>query len=166
MLIMKKRRFQFGLRTLLLAMAAVGLLIGLVLIPAINRMQRKRITRPFVPHRVWVGFAADDSIAVHCNDPQFDDARLRQLRGNLTGLDCLTHLKLSNTKITDASLSLVGSLSTLRYLDLENTQVSDAGLRHLAGLKNLDGLKLRNTAVTEAGVTALQIELPHTEINH
>ena len=98
-------------------------------------------------------------------------------------------LNLGSTKVTDAGMKVVASLSGLRRLDLHLTAVGDAGVGELKGLANLDylnlygtkvgdaGLKsvaalaslsrlyLWQTAVTDAGVAELQKALPKLVVN-
>ena len=64
-------------------------------------------------------------------------------------------LNLAGSKITDAGLAQVASLTNLRRLHLEKTAITDAGLAHLKGLANLEYLNLYGTAVTDAGLAHL-----------
>ena len=99
-------------------------------------------------------------------------------------------LSLRSTRITDESLTVLGSLKCLRSIDLSDTAVTDNGVRHLADMPHLDDLNLANTAVTDAtlhrlhglarlnildvtdtqvtatGVDLLQQAKPHMTINY
>lgn len=77
-------------------------------------------------------------------------ALLGSLSANINELD------LSNTKITDAALAVIGKCTRLTWLNLSNTAVSDAGLASLKGLSNLDYLNLHSTSVTDNGLAALK----------
>ena len=77
-------------------------------------------------------------------------ADLTPLEGmNLAGL---THLDLSNTKVTDAGMVYFKDCKNLTYLDLGSTKVSDAGLAHFKDCKNLTDLDLDGTQVSDAGL--------------
>lgn len=68
----------------------------------------------------------------------------------------LVWLKLGNTKITDASLKVVGQCTNLTQLQLNHTAISDQGLKELKPLKNLQTLNLVGTKVTAAGLSELK----------
>ncbi len=65
-------------------------------------------------------------------------------------------LILCQTKITDAGLAHLKSLTNLQTLDLRRTKVSDAGLAHLKPLSNLQNLSLMETKVSDAGLAHLK----------
>lgn len=79
-----------------------------------------------------------------------DLARLTPLALNLRWLD------LAGTRVTDAGLAVLASMTNLTRLHLERTGVTDAGLAHLAGLRDLEYLNLYGTAVTDAGLARLR----------
>lgn len=64
-------------------------------------------------------------------------------------------LKLSDTKVSDATLAEVAKLKNLQKLHLEQTSVTDAGLKNLKGLEHLEYLNLYGTAITDAGLAEL-----------
>lgn len=68
----------------------------------------------------------------------------------------LLWLKLSNTKIGDEGLALIGQCSNLRLLQLSNTNISDKGLAALRSLTQLESLNLVGTNVTTSGVLQLK----------
>ena len=59
----------------------------------------------------------------------------------------VVEVKFRGTQVTDAGLKELAGLTELQLLDLEGTQVTDAGLKELAGLKKLQGLYLYSTQV-------------------
>lgn len=67
----------------------------------------------------------------------------------------LVWLKLTNTKITDASTASIGKLPNLVKLFLNNTAITDKGLDNISNLKNLEYLNLVNTQITDAGLAKL-----------
>jgi Leucine-rich repeat (LRR) protein len=81
-------------------------------------------------------------------------ADLTPLAGmNLAGL---THLDLTDTKVTDAGLVYFKDCKDLTYLDLHNTKVTDAGMVYFKGCKNLTSLYLYYTQVGDAGLLQYQ----------
>ncbi|MGH8006925.1 MAG: hypothetical protein ACREQ3_07940 [Candidatus Binatia bacterium] len=76
----------------------------------------------------------------------------------------LQYLQLSGTRIINAGLGYLRTLTGLRVLWLYDTRISDAGLVHLQGLTGLRVLNLRSTLVSPGGVDALQAALPQCEI--
>jgi hypothetical protein len=68
----------------------------------------------------------------------------------------LVSLKVSDTRLTDSALSVVGSLSALRRLHIDRTNITDKGLARLSGLDKLRDLNLVGTNITSAGVMQLK----------
>jgi Leucine Rich repeat len=81
------------------------------------------------------------------------DSELARIDGNLTHL---LRVNLAGTRVTDAGLVHLQTLTKLDLLDLSGTQVSDAGLVHLQGLTKLDNLDLSETQVSDAGLPHLR----------
>lgn len=75
---------------------------------------------------------------------------LKPLAGNITELD------LSDTKITDAAMQIVGTFPRLTKLNISGTAVTDAGVASLKGLTNLDYLAAHSTGVSDAAVETLK----------
>src|SRR5262249_51612789 len=80
-------------------------------------------------------------------------------------------LDLHGTRISDADLEILRSLTKLQSLNLYNTNVTDAGLVHLQGLTSLSTLYLNYTSITDAGLAHLtglphlqQLGLYHTQV--
>lgn len=88
------------------------------------------------------------------------DATLTQV----AKLKNLHKLHLEQTKITDAGLKSLKGLQHLAYLNLYGTSISDAGLAELTGLKNLHTIYLWQTKVTPTGLAQLKKALPQVEI--
>ena len=91
---------------------------------------------------------------------QLNDLTARDLSD--VGLACVAgrtdiiSLNLRDTKITDAGLMHLTTLSGLKRLHLERTAISDDGIEHLAGLKNLEYLNLYATKITDASLGYLK----------
>ncbi|WP_207394696.1 hypothetical protein [Bremerella alba] len=67
-----------------------------------------------------------------------------------------TDLVLSSMdKITDASLTRIGTFESLRWLDLTKTKITDAGIAHLTGCRSLRDLSLATTRLSDAGLAAI-----------
>jgi hypothetical protein len=74
---------------------------------------------------------------------------------------------LSYTKVTDAGIEALTSLTELEELRLDGTMITDAGLVHLTGMSKLHFIELYNTQVTDSGLAHL-IQLPalrHLSVN-
>ena len=76
-------------------------------------------------------------------------AELTSIGGNIAELD------LSDTKITDEALAVIGKYPRLHWLNLNNTAVTDAGIAHLKGLVNLSYLNLHSTNVSDTALISL-----------
>jgi mono/diheme cytochrome c family protein len=86
------------------------------------------------------------------NAKAFDDRQIALL----TELsDQIVTLKLSGTKVTDASMKEIGKLKYLTKLYLDRTAVTDAGLAALKSLKYLQYVNLIGTKVTNNGLINL-----------
>ena len=77
----------------------------------------------------------------------------------LAHLQSLTHLQelhLDHTEITDEGLKLLSSLPHLEILDLKGTKITDAGLATVGRLTRLKGLYLTRTGITDDGLAHLK----------
>lgn len=77
----------------------------------------------------------------------------------------LRRLLLSRTTLGDDALAHISGLTKLEVINLYGTNVSDAGLEHLAGLSNLKKLYLWNSKATSAGAERLARALPDVDVN-
>ncbi|MES2796934.1 MAG: c-type cytochrome domain-containing protein [Bacteroidota bacterium] len=92
-------------------------------------------------------------LEVSCiNAKEFNDENAKLL-SNIS--EQLVWLKLSNTKITDASMVTIGKLPNLVKLFLNHTSLTDNGLDNLSNLKNLEYLNLFDTKITDAGLAKI-----------
>jgi Planctomycete cytochrome C len=93
------------------------------------------------------------SVAFVQSTSQIGDKEMEQLRplaANITDLD------LSDTKITDAAMQVVGTFPRLTKLNISGTAVTDAGIASLKGCVNLDYLAAHSTSVSDAAVETLK----------
>jgi CheY-like chemotaxis protein len=77
----------------------------------------------------------------------------------LVHLQTLTHLQelhLDHSDITDEGLKLLTTLPNLEILDLKGTRITDAGLAEVGRLERLKGLYLTRTGITDAGLENLR----------
>lgn len=105
--------------------------------------------------------AADQTLWLRLSDTQITDKTLTEV-AKLTNL---TRLHLEQTKITDAGLSQLSTLKNLEYLNLIGTKISDNGVKKLGTLKNLKKLYLWKTDVTPRGAEELKKLLPELQID-
>ena len=75
---------------------------------------------------------------------------------HLQSLTSLQELHLDHTDITDEGLKLLTSLPNLEILDLKGTRITDAGLAEVGRLTGLKGLYLTRTGITDAGLAHLR----------
>jgi Leucine Rich repeat len=89
----------------------------------------------------------------------FDDSDLSDSGlARLQGLD-LHYLCLLQTKVTDAGVRHIRSLTNLEDLYLSHTSVGDAGMADLATLPKLSVLHVNETNVTDLGINSI-VKLP------
>ena len=75
---------------------------------------------------------------------------------HLQSLTSLQELHLDHTDVTDEGLKLLASLPNLEILDLKGTRITDAGLAEVGRLTGLKGLYLTRTGITDAGLAHLR----------
>jgi hypothetical protein len=75
---------------------------------------------------------------------------LKPLAANITELD------LSDTKVTDAAMQVVGTFPRLTKLNISSTAITDAGVASLKSLANLDYLAAHSTGLGDGSVDTLK----------
>ena len=174
-----RRRFQFGIRTLLVLTLAVALPFSWLAV----EMKKAREQRAAVDAIREFGYTAYDwefdaegffltngqpalpawltdrvgrdfcGTVVSFSGRQVDDATLERIKEFPT----IRILRIGQTRVTDAGLEhAIGNLTQLDQLDLSNTKVTDAGLKRLASLTELTQLELRKTKITDTGLEHLR----------
>ena len=83
---------------------------------------------------------------------------------HLQSMTALQELRLSHTEIGDRSLIYLKNLSNLERLNLAGTRITDQGLVHLRGLKKLKTLWLDVDACSPAALEQLTRALPDLAI--
>ncbi len=71
---------------------------------------------------------------------------------HLQTLPILDQLQLIGTRVTDAGMATIGTLTGLCRLDIVKSPITDEGVARLKGLVNLRRLLLHTTKVTDAGL--------------
>ena len=149
-----RRRFQFGLRSLLVLVTVVAVVCSWFSV----KMRQAEKQRKAV--EVIVGTGGDvryDYEFVSAMSPAGPDLPGPPWLGSLLGVDFLSDpLGVTYRAAKDADLVHLKELPSLQYLHLKGTQVSDAGLMHLKGLASLQTLRLEGTRVTDAGLVHLK----------
>ena len=69
----------------------------------------------------------------------------------------LVWLKLSNTKISDGSLTVIAQCDSITKLQLDYTSITDKGLESIAKLNQLQSLNLVGTNITAKGLLKLTV---------
>ena len=162
------RKFAFSLRTLIIAVLAIGAILGW----RVNRAhtQWRAVAQivaaggiatydyefngaypyetgtPWGPAwlRNWIGDEYFQEVtAVSFWDDRATDEALKAIKP----LDRLLELKLHGTKVTDAGLAHLENATGLRILALRETQVTDEGLAHLKSLGSLRRLALQGRRI-------------------
>ena len=77
----------------------------------------------------------------------------------LRGWKQLARLNLRGTKITDATLEMLGGLTTLEALDIGYAQLTDVGLDYLTSLSRLTWISMGGNKLTDTGLQFLR-QLP------
>jgi tetratricopeptide (TPR) repeat protein len=138
----RRLRFQYGLRSLMLATLAVCLALGW-----------------------YVGWAHLTGLRrlswLEISDTAVGDNGLE----HLAKLAKLEVLFLRGTLVTDHGLASLAALKWLRHIDLRSTAVSNQGLRVLEGLASLESLNVAETAVTPEGAAWLKHRLPKLAVD-
>ncbi len=150
-----RHRLQFTLRSLLILTLLVSLPLGWM---AFRRAQVQRRWKRYYALKTLGG-----EIDLHFAN------RGERVEGDGADDSPPWHIiavRLPKSRITNAELALVESLSTLKELDLSGTKISDEGLTRLGRLDRLEQLDLRDTRTTKAGVSQLKKLLPNCEILH
>jgi hypothetical protein len=75
---------------------------------------------------------------------------MKPLANNISELD------LSDTKITDAAMAVIGTFPRLTKLNISNTAITDTGIASLKGAPNLDFLAAHSTSISDSSLDVLK----------
>jgi hypothetical protein len=171
----RRRRFQFGIRALVILTVTVAVLFSW-LAAEINRARQEERIAASLQDRVFFGNspspAVPDWLTRLLGDNYFTNVKMiiaeRAMSDDdlrqVCQFDEATFAALGPSAITDAGLKNIKDLARVRSLSLRNTAITDAGLQHLASLNCLIELDLNGTKTTEEGVKALRAKLPQCTI--
>jgi hypothetical protein len=185
----KRRRLQFSLRTLLIAVLALGFLLGLLGSRALRaRRQRKAIEelagrgalvmydyesaaverqrplRPPVPQWLCTVFGVDFfADVVFVGKGGGSDLGQGDLI-HLKAFPDLEELQLYQSDVTDDDLAHLAGLGRLRWLDLSSDEITDEGLKHLMRLSSLEEVSVGGEKITDIGVARLREALPDAQV--
>ena len=102
----------------------------------------------YEPQRVSLGPIAK-------GNAHLDDAILASLSESLKSLRNLHVLDIRRSAATDKSAPLCAQLTSLTHLRLSDTQITDTAIRHIKQLPHLQSLLLANTRLTDDCVSDL-----------
>jgi len=175
-MLLKRFRFRFSVRTLVVAITVLGMVLGLAGNEVnrlwLHRQAKERIREldgmygsasegqgcePLGPW--WCPVVRDGLYAkeevVWFNSTKNDGLRDEDLQV-LRHFPHLTDLQITAPLITDEALIHIQGIKTLRELDLNGTQVTGRGLKRLGGIP-LEMLVLSGPAVTDETTEALAV---------
>jgi hypothetical protein len=150
-----KRRFQYSLRTLLVALTVVSVVVGISVQRA--RRQRDAVDAIRTKRGVMVQYDYEDE---HSRSKNRSGTAAQPFNARLLGIDMVADVvgvmvmgwRGSDAPFDDSDMALVSAFSKLKYLRLDGTKVTDHGLGSLVDLRHLKSVYLRGSPVTDAGV--------------
>ena len=158
----KKRWFQFGLQTLLLAMFVICVACAWL------AYERDKVRR----RQIAIAATVESGGTVNFDQNQpFRPPYLQKVLGDTT-LGDVRAVRLTGLPVTDADLKHLADMTAMEVLMLDETNITDAGLAYLVRMKRLKLLVLSRTHITDAGtiylsqLTALEgMTLDHTQVS-
>lgn len=179
----KRRWYQFSLRTLFIAFTLVSIVLVACIDLAPAQRQAVAVNRVYaLGGDLWLGqrvakgswilnqlrslnlvpsyIYSDVVEGVFLGDKPVTDGDLRII----CGLPEILYLRLSNTEISDQGVTELRRLTDLQELNVAGTELTDAGLDSLKDLVNLRELDVRNTKVTDRGISGFQKAMPNCVI--
>jgi len=153
-----RRRFQFGIRTLLVLTVAVALPFSWL---AVERKKASEQRDELVQIRnsggdVYYDFRFDEMDRLLPNPTQPEPSWLRELLGDdFFARVYYVEFSKPSTHVTDDIVPHVARLAGLRQLLFTNSSVTDTGLIQLCRLTELEDLLFRGEAITDKGLQHL-----------
>jgi hypothetical protein len=166
-----RARFQYSLRSLLIAVALLSLLFasaGPVLRRTLQRNAASAAIEALGGRVDWdnAGLLGHVCAVSFSRSPDLSDDDIVAVIPHLQVLHDMGELQglgLGCTPVGDASLEIIADLIGLRDLRLMRTGISDAGLAHCDRLLDLARLDLRDTTITDRGLLYLA---KHTRLEY
>ena len=162
----ERRRLQFTLRQLLMAVVLVSLPTALIA-AKLEQGRKNRHAAVWlrdqditvgIRSKSWLEALLDVPMPPTLLDPKrnsVDDNALAELRAHVADVSDLRCLGLANCPVSDAGLQYLKGLTRLEDLELRDTKVTDAGVAHLRALPALKTLGLARTGITDEGMGRL-----------
>jgi hypothetical protein len=143
------RRIRFGIRSLLLATAALCILLALIAQPMVEARRQQQLIDNLTSRGVKIS-----TLGTIMREPSLGRFVLGMFstaydRYQLYGLD------VSGTKFTDDDLATLAQVRHIKELNLAGTPITDAAIRHLQSMDYLSKLDVSRTRLTNEGVNGL-----------
>ncbi len=172
-----KRRWQFGTRSLFVAvlLVAIGLTLWRAYVSPFARQkqgidellaQGVSVSTSAADGPAWQRWLVGEDDFVQVGTVKFTDkppwvADENRVPIDDRAIDALVKLRsvgflnLSQTQITNEQLQRLAAIPRTRHLQVQSTLIGDAGVKHLPRFKGLKGLSLTRTLVSDEGLEAV-----------
>ena len=162
-----RRWLQFRLRTLLAAMAVLGVIARWISQPILKVRREAAAVEAVKRASGWVEFGPKSKLPHWLGrffDPEFGQPLIKLRFAGVVSDDDLAvldelpdiqELYATGPKLTDAGLAHLEGLANLQTLLLPSARITDRGLEHLERLSYLRELDLDYTPLTDAGLKRL-----------
>jgi hypothetical protein len=173
---LRRRWFQYSLRSLLVVVTLCAFLSSWLAVK-LRQAKRERAaaaaleelggevlwSKPSGP--IWLRNLLGDDLFSHVETVDLTGTKITDAGlENLKSLSQLQSLVLWATKVTDSGLESVKGSSHLKQLILMGTDITDNGLESIRDLGQLERLELSGTHVTAEGIMRLKSALPNCNI--
>lgn len=146
------RRRQFGLRTLLIAIAACAAVAAFVTPPYRHLIRNQRVAQALRSQGILVAGPLD---TVYLADWTLEEAQLRELCDSMREVGGPKKLVMWNV-VYDRGVPLpLKGLDRVQYLDLNSSNIDDYSLTELPFLPNLEEVQLAHTGITSHALELL-----------
>ena len=166
------RRFQFSLKTLIVASVMMFLGVALVTVRIENNRLQEEVES--LTHELSKSEHLNRSLRLEHFGAASAGVYVVTIDGRWTGghegfkilgeCESLLSLILDGSIVTDEDLIHIRDLKYLQILQLNDTGVTDACIEHIRDVKSLRVIQVRNTRMTSAGIEALRRALPQATI--
>ncbi|HVX15103.1 MAG TPA: hypothetical protein VHC22_28180 [Pirellulales bacterium] len=157
-----RRRFQFGLRTLLSSVLLVGTVLGVFGIRLQQTEKQRHAAAALSAKGAGVYYVGNNEpgLLTYVGRQYFQEPIAVTFQGgmsardlaNITALTQLEQLNLCNSPLVDTDLGHFSGLRQLRHIALVRTGVTGTGLQHLGSQPNLYDLCLCQSPIDDVGL--------------
>lgn len=144
-----RRRFRFGLKSLLVVVTLLCIVLASISKPLLERRRQQQL----LDQVTALGGRISNLGTILL--PQTPGRFLLSIFSASYDRYLLYRIDLSKTKVRDDDLESIAQLKHVKELNLSGTKISDAGLTHLRNAGFLTRLNLSQTAVTDKAVADL-----------